>query len=77
MLTAKRKKHQEAVKRIIDLNDNSKQSEMVTILVKKIFEMLSTSLEGLSKAQAEAKNIDMLKYNQDILHGMIIKHFKF
>ena len=72
LLTAKRIKHHEAVTRIIELNDMSKQSEMVTILVKKIFEMLSNSLENLSRIKSEVKDIEMVKYNQDILNGIFI-----
>lgn len=63
-------KHQEAVQRIVDLNDTGKQKEMVSILVNKMFEMLTTSLGGLVKAQAETKDTNTLQYNQDFLNGI-------
>lgn len=66
----KRLKHQEAVQRIVDLNDTGKQKEMVSILVNKMFEMLTTSLGGLVKAQAETKDTNTLQYNQDFLNDI-------
>lgn len=61
MLNNQRKSHQTAINRIFNLNDYSKKMDMISILSKKIFEMLSTNLVNLQKATDEKS-----KSNQEL-----------
>lgn len=72
MLKGKRKTHLEAVKTIISLKDYDKQREMVFIMTKKIFEILSTSLKRLSKTHEKETEMKMIQYSQEILQGDLI-----
>lgn len=51
MLIKKRQAQHEAIQKIISFSDKKKESEMVTLIAKKLFETLSKSLENLMKIQ--------------------------
>ncbi len=74
MLKTKRKEHQKAVIKILNLNEQRKQSEMISILVKKIFELLSKTIEQLSKINSKNENIDLVQFDKDVINGMKIKN---
>jgi hypothetical protein len=71
LFKTKRLAHQEAVKRIINLNNSNKQSEMIQMLMKKMFEMLIASITNLAKEQSNMqKNLEMIQYNKDLMNGL-------
>lgn len=72
ILINKRKTHHDTIKRIVGFNNYSKQSEMVKLISDRIFKILAQSLEDLAKAQAHAKDIDMLQYDKDILTNLFM-----
>ena len=70
LLKTKRLAHQEAVKRIINLNNSTKQSEMIQMLMKKMFEMLIASITNLAKEQAKMQNnLEIIQYSKDLMNG--------
>ena len=65
MLMKKRQAHHEAVQKIISFNDKKKETDMVTLVSKKIFETLSKSLENLMKIQNANTDTDKPGFKLD------------
>jgi hypothetical protein len=63
----KRRMQQEAVKRMLELPDKSKQKEMINMVVNKLFEMLMTSLKKL--ATLKNSSPEAMKFDQSIANG--------
>ena len=68
-LKGKRKGHLEAVRSIVGMNNYDKQREKVFMMAKKIFVILSTSLERLTKNQENESEMKKIQYSKEILHG--------
>lgn len=70
MLIKKRQAQHEAIQKILSFNDAKKENEMITLIVKKLFETLSKSLENLMAIQnADGK----LALDEKTTNGIIIK----
>ena len=68
MLIAKRKTQHEAVKRILDMKDSKKEKEMISIVLKKLFQTLESSLENLAKIQRDNKSPEGIKLDKESIN---------
>lgn len=73
MLKTKRKSQQDAVKRILDLNDSKKEKDMVKIVLKKLFETLISSLQKLAQTQTSSGSKNGIKLDQNTMSGIKVK----
>ena len=69
MLKSKRQAHREAIQRIFELKDGKKQSDMLSLVIKKLFEVLDGSLRKLNEIQLKAENPDTIKLDQESMNG--------
>ena len=73
MLKTKRQAHREAIQRIFELQDTKKQNEMLTLVVKKLFEVLDGSMRKLNKIQLDSDKPETIKLDQESMNGEIDK----
>ena len=76
MLVKKRKQQQDAVKRMVELNDKKKETDMLNMIMKKLFETLVRSLEQL---QTLSKGSKELRFDKETINdvSMIIENTAF
>jgi hypothetical protein len=66
----KRQMQHEAVKRMLELPDKSKQKDMVKMVVNKLFEMLTASLKKL--ASLKNNSPEAMKFDQTLANGSLL-----
>ena len=69
MLLSKRKAQREAVQRIFELKEKKKRSEMLDIIVKKMFEVLESALKKISQIQMESADPKLLQLDKETMSG--------
>jgi hypothetical protein len=67
MLVKKRKQQQDAVKRMVQMSETSKEKDVVGLVMKKIFETTVTALENLAKL---TKRKNELRFDKDTINGI-------
>lgn len=63
--------HHEAINRIRELKDAKKEKEMITLVLKKLFETLKFSLEKLSKAQQQSGDKKGIPIDDSTSNGIV------
>lgn len=71
MFLEKRKAQHEAVKRIAALGNKKKESEMLKVVLNKLFETLKNSLEELAKKNKDDQK--KLKIDKETIEGLFWK----